>query len=269
MQLALPTVATSNLNPSWLPELAKWPSHPDVPSLDLSLANRSRVSALPWRGQFSPETASRLLSLVATSGDRVLDPFVGSGTTLLEAARRGLSSIGLDVNPAAVALARAALWARLPPEERRAKLAALRRDAEVLACSPGRVRKYLRSSQITDLHSIVLLGGAPSSALDGLARLETLVLSLPQTPADVVVHLSDARRMPLAGSTIDVVVTSPPYINVFNYHQFGRPLTDDFGWPVLAAARSEIGSNRARTDFELSFSTRWTWPSHSSRSTGS
>src|SRR5262245_8312440 len=36
----------------------------------------------------------------------VLDPFVGSGTTLIEAARRGARGFGVDINPLAIALSR-------------------------------------------------------------------------------------------------------------------------------------------------------------------
>lgn len=45
----------------------------------------------------------------ANPGDCVLDPFCGRGTTLFAARLRGLPSIGIDVNPVAVAVARAKL----------------------------------------------------------------------------------------------------------------------------------------------------------------
>ena len=40
-------------------------------------------------------------------------------------------------------------------------------------------------------------------------------------------------------------MSSPPYINVFNYHQNYRRSVEILGWDVLRVARSEIGSNRA------------------------
>ncbi len=44
---------------------------------------------------------------------------------------------------------------------------------------------------------------------------------------------------------IDFVITSPPYINVFNYHQNYRQSAEILGWDLLKIAKSEIGSNRA------------------------
>ena len=44
--------------------------------------------------------------------------------------------------------------------------------------------------------------------------------------------------------SIDFVITSPPYINVFNYHQNYRKSVEATGFNVLEVARSEIGSNR-------------------------
>jgi hypothetical protein len=39
-------------------------------------------------------------------------------------------------------------------------------------------------------------------------------------------------------------VTSPPYINVFNYHQHYRRSVESLGFDLLKVAKSEIGSNR-------------------------
>jgi tRNA1(Val) A37 N6-methylase TrmN6 len=43
---------------------------------------------------------------------------------------------------------------------------------------------------------------------------------------------------------VDLIVTSPPYINVFNYHQNHRALMEMVGFNILQVAASEIGSNR-------------------------
>ena len=57
-------------------------------------------------------------------------------------------------------------------------------------------------------------------------------------------HLADARRLPIEDDSIEGVITSPPYINVFNYHQNYRRAVELLGWKPLEASRSEIGANR-------------------------
>jgi hypothetical protein len=53
-----------------------------------------------------PQTAARLIEPFSTSQGTVLDPFVGSGTVAVEAMLAGRRSIGIDLNPLAVALTR-------------------------------------------------------------------------------------------------------------------------------------------------------------------
>ena len=63
---------------------------------------------------FPTELASRLIRMFSFVGDTVLDPFVGTGTTTLAAARVGRNSVGVEVDPGYVDLAAARLRASLP-----------------------------------------------------------------------------------------------------------------------------------------------------------
>ena len=54
---------------------------------------------------FPVELPERLIHLYTYEGDAVLDPFCGSGTTLVAAARTGRHGIGVDTDPEYVALA--------------------------------------------------------------------------------------------------------------------------------------------------------------------
>jgi len=56
--------------------------------------------------------AERLVRMFSFVGDTVLDPFMGTGTTNLAAARWGRHSIGFDVEPAYVAIAQERLASR-------------------------------------------------------------------------------------------------------------------------------------------------------------
>lgn len=224
-----------------LGELGAWPLASALDGVDLSLSDgaRSRVSALPWRGQFSPETVERVLTALAPAEGIVLDPFVGSGTTLLEAARRGYPAVGFDINPAAIALARCICLASFPQWERDTRFRRALSDGQNVLAAPNSI-----VGEVSEAHAFALVAHVEGSADRAKARFESLAELLPTEPVAIRAEVGDARATGLTAHSVDFVLTSPPYINVFNYHQYGRPLSDAFGWPILTAARSEIGSNR-------------------------
>ena len=57
-----------------------------------------------YPARLHPETARRLIEELSRPGDRVLDPFCGSGTVLVEARLAGRAALGVDVNPLAIEL---------------------------------------------------------------------------------------------------------------------------------------------------------------------
>jgi DNA modification methylase len=62
----------------------------------------------PFKGKFYPQLAKSLLNISgAPVGATLLDPYCGSGTTLLEGMLNGYSSYGCDFNPLAAKIARA------------------------------------------------------------------------------------------------------------------------------------------------------------------
>ena len=55
-----------------------------------------------YRGNWSPYIPRNLLSRYTKSGDLVVDPMTGSGTTLVECKLMGRKAIGVDINPGSV-----------------------------------------------------------------------------------------------------------------------------------------------------------------------
>jgi DNA modification methylase len=61
-----------------------------------------------YKGKFYPQLAKSLFNLAnLKSGDKILDPFSGSGTVLLEGYLNGLQCTGFDLNPLAIKIAKA------------------------------------------------------------------------------------------------------------------------------------------------------------------
>src|SRR6185437_9873508 len=82
-------------------------------------ATRYSVHGLhEYKGKFNPQVAKSILNIFGVrQTQRVLDPFCGSGTTLVECAHMGALGYGTDINPFAVYLANAKLCALTTPAE--------------------------------------------------------------------------------------------------------------------------------------------------------
>ena len=69
-----------------------------------------------YKGKFNPQVVKALLNIFGVNpGDSVLDPFCGSGTTLVECAHIGVCGFGTDFNPFAVYVTNAKLLALRTP----------------------------------------------------------------------------------------------------------------------------------------------------------
>jgi len=238
-----------------------------IPQEKLNLSKKTRNNPLPWNGQFSPQLVEELIKYFASSKSFVLDPFLGSGTVLYEAIRSGHLALGMDINPASVYLSRIYLLANLPTKERQKVLYDVELFVKEVALFPqlveGSSRIYQRIVQKVESSSLpqrflllalgTLLPGPNESApkvIDKLqkiwfGKIKPLVESLPYTQNQLWVCQGDARKIPLEPSTVDLVITSPPYINVHNYHQQHRASVEALcGTSLLGVARAEIGSNR-------------------------
>lgn len=232
----------------------------DQSRLDVSI--RTSISRLPWRGQFPPELIQYLIQTVCADAQTILDPFCGSGTVLFEAVTRGKSPTGCEVNPAAWHLASLALFGGLSPERKKLILHRLK----LLAATAGgslfhgpddpfsiidRVCRDDDPMVSRMLAPAILLGMRDDVTLseESIARGAIAVLQVlnefATTPSICAsCYLADARHLSVESETMDAVITSPPYINVFNYHQNYRMAVELLGWRPLQAARSEIGANR-------------------------
>lgn len=236
----------------------------------LNIENKQRSNLFPWNGQFSPQLVEVLLRTYAPRQGFVLDPFAGSGTVLYEAGSLGLPVMGAEINPAACKMAQIYSLMNLRVANRKSLVNCLEivlqeslpdrefslfntnvhaREGEVKECliaihgnsSDEAFRSILEALIVfVDFYQEV----TDEKVYSMWAKLKARVLSLPETDSHIRLVNRDARSLPLQDDRIDFVLTSPPYINVFNYHQQYRRSVEALGWDLLAVARSEIGSNR-------------------------
>lgn len=238
-----------------------------LPQECLDIEDKRRSNLFSWRGQFSPQLVEYLLKAYCLPDSTVLDPFVGSGTVLYEAAAMFLPAYGFEINPSAWSFSKIYEFINVSPEMRKVIIHDLqakiedefpvvifadqslsRADIEEriirIGAAIGEQAKTLCNALVVllDIHNNQPTHDLVVSRFAALARL---VQQLPYSCQRIKADLHDARALPLAAATIDFVITSPPYINVFNYHQNYRRSVEILGWDLLRVARSEIGSNRA------------------------
>lgn len=61
----------------------------------------------PYPAKFTPQIVNKFFNLYCKRGFSILDPFCGSGTTLVEGVLNGMTSVGIDLNPIAYNISKA------------------------------------------------------------------------------------------------------------------------------------------------------------------
>lgn len=86
-------------------DLNRWKAYEDILTDSLWLIERrdsSGAHSADYWGNFVPQIPNQLLRRYTRRGDWVLDPFAGSGTTLIEGQRLGRNVLGVELQPAIV-----------------------------------------------------------------------------------------------------------------------------------------------------------------------
>ncbi|AKE65615.1 hypothetical protein NIES3806_35610 [Microcystis aeruginosa NIES-3806] len=235
-----------------------------IPQEKLDIIEKTRANLFVWRGQFSPQLIETILSFYCPSNSVILDPFVGSGTVLLEASYLSLEAYGFEINPAAYIMSHT--YEFINDSQKKEVLKNLRNivdqefplrifevsdQVENLVDKLQNTRNMLPDRSKVLFDALVILLDVCNNKITQefiqkkFLHLSNIITKLPYSQKPIRVGLSDARSLPLKNNQIDFVVTSPPYINVFNYHQNYRQSAEILGWDLLKIAKSEIGSNRA------------------------
>jgi DNA modification methylase len=87
--------------------LNRWKEYDDIITDSLWIFDKrdtSGVHKAGYWGNFIPQIPNQLLRRFTKKGEWVLDPFLGSGTTLIECKRLGRNGVGVELNPAVVKL---------------------------------------------------------------------------------------------------------------------------------------------------------------------
>ncbi|MBA2669251.1 MAG: hypothetical protein H0U67_02645 [Gemmatimonadetes bacterium] len=189
----------------------------------------------PYQGKFHPQMVRALLNVLDVKvGDRVCEPYLGSGTTALEASLLGIDCVGVDLSPLCVLLTRVKVRSWEAAEQIRKAvesiLASDRPAGDVKASQfkDQRVRDFVEIARMVTLSDVSRRGRSGDVAFrkNLLAMLESVeaharaIAEFGIQPGGVDVSVGDCRNLAAAGvetGSIDAVVTSPPYSIALDY----------------------------------------------------
>ena len=218
----------------------------------------------PYRGKFHPQMVRALLNIVgAAPGSLVLDPYVGSGTTALEASLLGINCVGVDVSPLCALLTRVKTRSVTAVDDVRSRVRTVLSedvidplDASIAQDPNPIVADFFQAARMVTLSDVSRRkrDGRVSFRKNLLAMLEsieahaTALRRFRITPGRISAVLGDARDLRAAGvqdASVDAVITSPPYSIALDYVK-----NDDHALEALgvntAALRKEMTGVRGR-----------------------
>ncbi len=227
----------------------------DIDQALLNIDNKVRSNLFSWNGQFSPQFIEVMLNQYAEEEYRLYDPFVGSGTTLYECSRMGIEGIGVELNPSAYYMAKIYELSKFSIKDREDIIAKtqeiiddISNEVMIIETIVNEIKSNNNTKNILSL-LIILMDIYKNKVTfkllnDKWNNLKEIIMKISFSEKEIKVILGDSRYSEIEGNSVDLVLTSPPYINVFNYHQNYRRSVEVLGYDVLKIARKELGSNR-------------------------
>ncbi len=194
----------------------------------------------PYKGKFHPQMIRALLNIIGLKrGDTVLDPFIGSGTTAVEAQLLGIDCIGIDISPLCV------LQSKVKTESVQVLSEILKWKEEILrgvgvnlfnpdGKALDRTIEGIPNEKVRNFYLMAKLVAVSDNARRKRdftkafrKNLELMILSV-KDYVDIIrelrlrlgkadIRVGDSRNLPLGDNSIDGVITSPPYSIALDY----------------------------------------------------
>lgn len=254
----------------------------------------------PYPAKFPPQLPNAILSKYGKAGQIVLDPFCGSGTTLVESRLLGFNSIGIDVNGLSVLLSKVKStpfkvndifqaekfidritieglqWNKLRPKIQVKNIEGLEHwfqynvaeELTFLVNSINEIEneKVKNFFQIVFSSIIVKVSNQESDTrfvaknksiknnytiqlflTRSMEYLQRMIVFSEKVNNDcfVKIYNADSRKLDmLKECSIDIVITSPPYANTYDYYLYHKFRKRWLDIDVKFAQYNEIGSRR-------------------------
>jgi DNA modification methylase len=228
----------------------------------------------PYKGKFHPQMIRALLNIIGLEqGDTVLDPFIGSGTTAVEAQLLGINCVGIDISPLCVLQSKVKTesievfpqiieWKEEMTKRIRPSLFNLEGktiDGAIDLISNEKVKNFYRMAKLVAISDNTRRGREFVNAF--LKNLELMIYSVSDYVeiikklnlklGKIDIKAGDSRALPLENESIDGIITSPPYSIALDYVSNDAHALKELGYN-LSEIRDEFigvrGKGRTRID---------------------
>jgi tRNA G10 N-methylase Trm11 len=218
----------------------------------------------PYKGKFHPQMIRALLNIIGLKeGETVLDPFIGSGTTAVEAQLLGINCVGIDISPLCVlqskvktesidVLSQIIEWKEAITK--RIKPSLFNLEGKTIEDAIGlipyeKVKNFYRMAKLVAISDNARRGREFSNAF--LKNLELMISSVSDYVAIVKkldlklgkmdIRTGDSRTLPLNNESIDGIVTSPPYSIALDYVSNDAHALEELGYDLSEIREEFVG----------------------------
>ena len=229
----------------------------------------------PYKGKFHPQMIRALLNIIRLEqGDTVLDPFIGSGTTGVEAQLLGINCIGIDISPLCVLQSKVKTESIEVFQEiidwkeeitRRIKPSLFNTEGRTLndainSIKNEKVKNFYNMAKLVAISDNTRRGREFSNAF--LKNLELMIFSV-KDYLEIVKKLNlrlgrveiksgDSRALPLNNESIDGIITSPPYSIALDYVSNDAHALEELGYDLSQIREEFIGvRGKGKTRIDL------------------
>jgi len=229
----------------------------------------------PYKGKFHPQMIRALLNIIGLEkGDTVLDSFIGSGTTAVEAQLLGINCIGIDVSPLCVLQSKVKTESIdvLPQitecrgeiiNKTKSSLFTLQgrgHDEVINQISDERVRNFYQMAKLVAISDQARRGKEFFSAF--LKNLELMIYSVSDYSqivkelnlklGKIDIKTGDSRALSLNNESVDGIITSPPYSIALDYVANDAHALEELGYNLSEIREEFIGvRGKGQTKIDL------------------
>lgn len=260
-----------------------------------------------YPAKFVPQIPEIVIEKLSKPGDIILDPFCGSGTTLVEAKLLGRNSVGFDINPIAILITKSKTTILNELQFAKVRKNVIKIQKTFNSHSTNKSKKYeiphilnvdlwfqknvqtelaiikkiielekdmnVRDFMLTAFSAIITsvsnqisdtkYASTNKNIKDGQTvkkftqKIDNMIerlreFSYQTKNTDAIVHnCSVVSIKPIKKESIDLIITSPPYANTYDYYLYHRHRMEWLGYDFRAAQSLEIGSRNKHSDEDM------------------